>query len=584
MSTLFHVNPESGATGRCGARKGNCPFGGSEGGDNHYDSPEAASQAAEQLMEEKYSSIINKSYRKKDEGFEIGEEAAKLLIESSQKEGSKLHPSVVAKVFSTASNEDVRILASQNMKSQKILREMSEDESASVRLAVANSTNNPEVLKRLSEDSDPKVREAAINNSKAPVKVRKKAVDSLKSNGSLKEPMVENIANIQAKVDSLVEKTEKNFNSKQKLDDVNTDLTNNIISRFKDSPEINNKEFISDFNKLDKMISEREELKELREPFNDLMSDPELSARDLRMAHESIKETVGTFNLVDSLKEAAVEEPKQTPASEKPAPAPEPKKKESKKKDATGSLPTSADATVKLTSLQEHKKTMSEFKARFDSPDNADNHLSKKVLRYAGKKDTVYSKDFDKLSTEKQEAAIATAYSIMYTHVSKSTKLTNAEKRLVKANIASHHSWANDYNTASPSERKEMISEAKQNISTMMQLGDQIEKRQKEERARSIASDKNRDNFVLSFNSTVGSKSDFNNDMKNFIDKSLNSYNRHPGTFSVGGTYEPQKLLGQEVTFESVSHNGDEVVLKVEGERFLSKMDRFGQWGNLIKI
>lgn len=174
----FHVNPNTGNSGTCKSAKGKCPFG-SE--DEHFSSAEAASSAAEKLMAETYSAV-NTAYRKKDTAALDGmnRELKKRIIAEAVEGSNRLHPSVVAKVFSKDSDELIRKNVSEKFKSQKILREMSTDESARVRLAVAQATNNPAVLKALADDPDTAVRKAAISNKNTPVKARKAAVDALK--------------------------------------------------------------------------------------------------------------------------------------------------------------------------------------------------------------------------------------------------------------------------------------------------------------------------------------------------------------------------------------------------------------------
>lgn len=175
----FHVNPNTGNAGSCKSTKGKCPFG-SE--DEHFSSPEAASAAAEKMMSEQYSAV-NAAYRKKDttalEG--MNRELKKRIISEAVNGTNGLHPSVVAKVFSKDSDELIRKNVSEKFKSQKILREMSTDESARVRLAVAQATHNSAILKSLANDPDPSVRKAAISNKNTPVKVRKAAIDALKA-------------------------------------------------------------------------------------------------------------------------------------------------------------------------------------------------------------------------------------------------------------------------------------------------------------------------------------------------------------------------------------------------------------------
>lgn len=169
----YHVNPNTGNSGSCKSTKGKCPFGSEE---EHFSTPEAANQAAEKLMAEQYS-VVNSAYRKKDPTAVAGmnRELKKRIIAEAVAGTNKLHPSVVAKVFSKDNDELIRKNVSEKFKSQKILREMADDESARVRLAVARATNNPDVLKTLAYDSNIQVRKAALQNAKIPVKVREAA-------------------------------------------------------------------------------------------------------------------------------------------------------------------------------------------------------------------------------------------------------------------------------------------------------------------------------------------------------------------------------------------------------------------------
>lgn len=175
----YHVNPNTGNSGTCKSTKGKCPFG-SE--DEHFSTPEAANAAAEKLMSEQYSAV-NSAYRKKDTSALDGmnRELKKRIISEAVVGSNKLHPSVVAKVFSKDNDELIRKNVSESFKSQKILKEMANDESARVRLAVARSTNNPAVLKAFANDPDLKVRKAAIENRKTPVKARNAAMAALKA-------------------------------------------------------------------------------------------------------------------------------------------------------------------------------------------------------------------------------------------------------------------------------------------------------------------------------------------------------------------------------------------------------------------
>lgn len=175
-----HVNTNTGEVSVCKAKKGGCPFGGESGTDNHYSTPEEARAGSEKLMESTYATI-NKSYRKKETGIAIPEKMAQKVIREAIDGKNKIHPSVAAKVFSTSASERVRLVAAREVKSQKFLREMSNDESALVRTEVAKSTNNPAVLSALAKDGDAKVRKAALSNKKIPDRARTAALNFIKS-------------------------------------------------------------------------------------------------------------------------------------------------------------------------------------------------------------------------------------------------------------------------------------------------------------------------------------------------------------------------------------------------------------------
>ena len=53
---MFHVNTETGETGRCRAQKEKCPYGGETGFDNHFETKKAAQKAAERFMDNQYGS------------------------------------------------------------------------------------------------------------------------------------------------------------------------------------------------------------------------------------------------------------------------------------------------------------------------------------------------------------------------------------------------------------------------------------------------------------------------------------------------------------------------------------------------
>ena len=56
--TKFHIN-KHGVPAPCRAKKGNCPLGGADGQENHFDTVEEAQEAADRIMEESYGLLNN---------------------------------------------------------------------------------------------------------------------------------------------------------------------------------------------------------------------------------------------------------------------------------------------------------------------------------------------------------------------------------------------------------------------------------------------------------------------------------------------------------------------------------------------
>lgn len=179
----YHIN-NSDEVGKCKASKEGCPFGGETGEENHYNDPEEAQREAENRLEKKHG-LINKIYKAgaKDtsEAESLHPDVKKRIIKETAEGKNKLHPSVVAKVFANDRDELVRRKVAENVKSQNVLRKMSEDDSEKVRLSVAKTTKNPEVLKKLSQDADSKVRNAALKNERMPKRTKKKTLESIKA-------------------------------------------------------------------------------------------------------------------------------------------------------------------------------------------------------------------------------------------------------------------------------------------------------------------------------------------------------------------------------------------------------------------
>lgn len=169
----IHVNTNTGETGTCRAKKGQCPFGGESGTENHYDTREEAVAAAEKHMESVYKDVHKGYVAKKVDGLGLPTDMKKRLIKEAAE--GKLYGAIVGRTMAKDSDELIRKQVAENINSQKLLRDMSDDDSARVRKAVAQRTRNRAVLAKLANDSDAKVRYAAIHNSNTPVKARKAA-------------------------------------------------------------------------------------------------------------------------------------------------------------------------------------------------------------------------------------------------------------------------------------------------------------------------------------------------------------------------------------------------------------------------
>lgn len=176
----IHVNTNSGDVGTCKATKGNCPFGGESGEENHYSTREEAVAASEEFMAKKYNEVYKGYRRGETEGMGLPDTLKKRLIKEANEGSVDVFPASIGRVLSKDKDELIRKTVAETLNSQKLLRDMSDDESARVRKAVALRTNNREVLAKLANDSDGKVRHAAINNPKTPVKARKAAQEAIK--------------------------------------------------------------------------------------------------------------------------------------------------------------------------------------------------------------------------------------------------------------------------------------------------------------------------------------------------------------------------------------------------------------------
>lgn len=177
----IHVNTDTGNTGVCKASKEACPFGGDSGEENHYATREEAVAASEKMMSDKYKEVY-KGYRQGEtEGMGLPAQMKKRLIQEATEGSVHVTPATIGRVLSKDKDELIRKTVVEKLGSQKLLRDMADDESARVRKAVAMKSNNRDVLTKLTKDPDGTVRHAAMNNLKTPVKARKSAQAALKA-------------------------------------------------------------------------------------------------------------------------------------------------------------------------------------------------------------------------------------------------------------------------------------------------------------------------------------------------------------------------------------------------------------------
>ena len=68
MSALYHINPYTGVPGICHAKRGNCPYGGKSGVENHFSTYEQAQFVADKIQAEQFQDYkeIEKYDKKRD--------------------------------------------------------------------------------------------------------------------------------------------------------------------------------------------------------------------------------------------------------------------------------------------------------------------------------------------------------------------------------------------------------------------------------------------------------------------------------------------------------------------------------------
>jgi hypothetical protein len=155
MSKRFHLGTRGPSI--CSAQKGNCPFGGDSGNENHFNTMAGAAEAYEQSMGGSLSAPLQK---------DLLEDSDSGILEAAKEDIPRGRMAVLAK------HEDQvvrRVVAASNRASVSILRRLASDKDEETRAAVASNANTDEkTLSDLLADKKTLVSTTAALNPKTP--------------------------------------------------------------------------------------------------------------------------------------------------------------------------------------------------------------------------------------------------------------------------------------------------------------------------------------------------------------------------------------------------------------------------------
>lgn len=158
MANRFHLGTRGPSP--CAAVKGNCPFGGESGSENHFHTLTEAAAAYETSMGSSLSAPLQK------DGLDDSLDVDKLIMEAADEDISRGRLGILAK------NEDPavrRVVASSPKASVSLLRRLAKDSDEEVRAAVASNENTDEVnLAELLSDKSSLVASSAAGNAGTP--------------------------------------------------------------------------------------------------------------------------------------------------------------------------------------------------------------------------------------------------------------------------------------------------------------------------------------------------------------------------------------------------------------------------------
>lgn len=158
MAKRFHLGTRGPSV--CEAVKGNCPYGGESGSENHFNTLAAAAGAYETSMGGSLSKPLQK------EGFDDVSDVDSLIIEAADENISRGRMGILAKHEDPAVR---RIVAASPKASVSLLRRLATDTDEETRAAVASNENTSEEnLAELLEDKSTLVATTAAGNHGTP--------------------------------------------------------------------------------------------------------------------------------------------------------------------------------------------------------------------------------------------------------------------------------------------------------------------------------------------------------------------------------------------------------------------------------
>lgn len=158
MANRFHLGTRGPSA--CAATKGNCPYGGESGSENHFKTLSEAAEAYENSMGGSVSAPLQK------DAFDDVSDVDTLILEAADENISRGRMGVLAKHEDPAVR---RVVATSPKASVSLLRRLAQDTDEETRAAVASNENTDEEnLSQLIQDKSALVSAAAAANDRTP--------------------------------------------------------------------------------------------------------------------------------------------------------------------------------------------------------------------------------------------------------------------------------------------------------------------------------------------------------------------------------------------------------------------------------